>query len=126
MIPTTLGEHIRKVRKERKLSQPQVAKILKVSDETILSWEKNNTEPTPKDASKVIKFIGYFPFEWENETLYTKVKYARMVAGHTLKEMGKEIEVDVSTLYKILANKSKPRAETMEQILRYYTKHLNP
>jgi len=48
-----LGDYLRKARLERKLSQPKVAKIFKVSDETILSWEKNNTEPIPKDVSKI-------------------------------------------------------------------------
>lgn len=124
MNPTTLGNHLRKVRIQRKLSQPQVAKIINVSDETILSWEKNNTEPTPKDASQIIKFLGYFPFEWEHEPLQIKVKFARMVAGHTLKQMGKEIQTDSSTLYKILIDKSIPKNETLQKIQKYINQYL--
>lgn len=123
MKQTTLGDHLRKVRIQRKLSQPQVAKMINVSDETILSWEKNNTEPTPKDASKIIKFLGYFPFEWENESLSTKVRYARMVSGQTLRQMGKDIVVDASTMYKIFKNTSTPKMGTMKKITGYIQKY---
>lgn len=121
----TLGEHLRKVRIQRKLSQSQVAKIIGVSTNTITFWEKNRNHPTEKFASKIIKFLGYFPFEWEHENLQTQVKYARMVSGHTLKHMGKEIGVDSSTIYKIFNGKSKPQDETLEKIQKYVLSHLD-
>ena len=120
-----MGDYLRKARLERKLSQPKVAKILKVSDETILSWEKNNTEPTPKDASKIIKFIGYFPFEWEYENLHVKVKYARMISGHNLEDMAKKIGCDPSALSRKRLTNGKTQSHTLKKIDNYLLKYLS-
>ncbi|MBL7789348.1 MAG: helix-turn-helix transcriptional regulator [Chitinophagales bacterium] len=115
---------MRKARLERKLSQPQVAKILNVVADTVTLWELNRNEPTEKYASKIIKFIGYFPFEWEHENLQTQVNYARMVSGQTLRQMGKEIGVDSSTMYKIFSDKSEPKGETLVKIRSYIIMNL--
>jgi DNA-binding XRE family transcriptional regulator len=120
----TLGDHLRKTRLDRNLSQPKVAKILNVSDETILSWEKNKTKPSPKDASKIIQFLGYFPFKWEHECLFTNVNYARMIAGHTLKEMANEIGCDPTTLSKHRLSNMLSKGETIEKIEKYLRNNL--
>lgn len=121
----TLGDHLRKVRIERKLSQPQVARILGVDTETIFYWEKNRNSPTPKWSRKIIEFLGYFPFDWKDQELKTQVNYARMVSGHNLKQMGQEIGIDESTIYKILEGKSQPRPETLKNIYAYIIDYLS-
>lgn len=122
--PQTLGEHLRKARMQRELSQPQVARLLGTDAETILNWEKNRNTPTPKWAKKIIEFLDYFPFDWKDEDLQIKVNFARMVAGHSQREMGREIQVDESTIYKILLGKSTPQPATIEKIQNYIHRNL--
>jgi len=68
--PKTLGDYLKKARLERKLSQPKVAKIFGVVTDSVTYWETNHHQPTIKEASRIIKFLGYFPFETENVNLY--------------------------------------------------------
>jgi transcriptional regulator with XRE-family HTH domain len=58
----TLGDHLRKVRLDRGLSQSNVARILKVTTETVTRWELNRNQPTVKFVKAVIEFLGYVPF----------------------------------------------------------------
>lgn len=121
----TLGDHLRKKRLDRNKSQPQVAYELKVDVESILAWEHNKNTPTPKYASRVIKFIGYFPFDCSNESLKRLVLYARMVAGHSLKQMASEVGLDSSTISGICSDKSRNSMNNLVKIKNYINSYLN-
>ena len=54
----TLRDHLRKVRLDLGLSQPDVAKIVNVTGATITGWELNRNQPTAKFANAVIDFLG--------------------------------------------------------------------
>ena len=41
----TLGNRIKKLREDEKMTQLELAKCLFVSDKTISKWEKDNSEP---------------------------------------------------------------------------------
>jgi ribosome-binding protein aMBF1 (putative translation factor) len=49
----TLGERIKKWRLERGLFQRDLAKIIGVSEMTIVNWEKRRTKPTEKNIEKL-------------------------------------------------------------------------
>lgn len=55
----TLGDHIRKTRLNRDLSQPRVAKIIGVSADTICTWELNRHKPQTRYYDLIYNFIGY-------------------------------------------------------------------
>ncbi|MHB1140151.1 MAG: helix-turn-helix transcriptional regulator [Sulfuricaulis sp.] len=59
--PRTLGEHLKRCRLARKLSQKQVAKLLGVSPFTVLNWEKNRTTPPTRTIPTILRFLGYNP-----------------------------------------------------------------
>ena len=59
--PQTLGEHLRRVRIDRKMTNVQVAHILGVAYQTVEKWEHNRTLIGPTSRPKVIAFIGYDP-----------------------------------------------------------------
>ena len=42
--PVTLGDHLKKARRERGLLQREVAKALRVDSMSLVNWEKNRTE----------------------------------------------------------------------------------
>jgi len=54
----TQGQRIKNLRKDRKLTQVQVAKALGVSDVTIGYWERDLNEPGGKSLSNLAAFFG--------------------------------------------------------------------
>lgn len=103
---------MRTVRLDRKLTQSKIAKIIGVTTNTITYSELNRNKPTVKYASKIIKLIGYFPFEWKDKPLPIQMKYARMMSGHTVKE----INCECSSLMRVERGTSMPSAKTKEKI----------
>ncbi len=59
--PKTLGEHLRRVRIDRKMTNVQVAHSLRVAYQTVEKWEHNRKIIGPKSRPKVVAFIGYDP-----------------------------------------------------------------
>lgn len=97
----TLGDHLRKVRLDRGLSQPEVARILDVHSDTISHWEWNEHEPTVQYASRIIALLGYFPFSFETAPLEKQLYYARLITGKLQIEVAKEIGCDHTGLCRI-------------------------
>ena len=59
--PRTLGEHLRRARIDRKMTNVEVAHILGVAYQTVEKWEHNRTLIGPMSRPKVVAFIGYDP-----------------------------------------------------------------
>ena len=53
-----LGETIRELRVERKLSQPQLAALLNVSNGIISGWENNLYEPKASNIKKICQIFA--------------------------------------------------------------------
>lgn len=92
----TYGDHIRKKRLDLNLSQPQVAKIICVTTDTITNWELNRVTPTISQIPKIISFLGYSPILHQNSV----VNY-RIQNGLTQKELARILKIDQTTLIKI-------------------------
>lgn len=108
----TYGDHIRKKRLDLDLSQPQVAKIIKVDKNSITQWELNHTKPQTKQIPKIISFLGYSPKLEQN-----KIKRYRIERGITQKEMAKILDIDPTTLARVEGGESKRmNKETQEKI----------
>ena len=52
-----IGQTIRDLRKQRKISQTELAKILQVSQQTVTAWETGNAEPS---SSAISSLADYF------------------------------------------------------------------
>lgn len=52
-----IGERISELRKSNKLSQQQLANILKTTNSSICDWERGRTEPS---LATVVKIADYF------------------------------------------------------------------
>ena len=111
----SLGDHLRKVRLDRGLTQPQVAELLQVTTDTVTYWETNRNHPTPKYAKAIIAFLGYLPFT-ESPTLGKRFYHARLMAGKTQEEVAKMTGCDESNLRLIELERRKPRGQTMRKI----------
>jgi len=88
--PTSLGEHLRKVRLERRLFQKDLGKRFGVHTESVKNWETGITVPTIHVIPKIIEFLGYDPKPLPS-TLSGQIAYARRRLGYTQNELAKEI-----------------------------------
>lgn len=108
----TYGDHLRKKRLDLNLSQPEVAKILNVTTDTITNWELNRNIPELSHIPKIISFLGYSPEITENP-----VKAYRINHGLTQKELAIILDIDPTTLAKIENGRVvKMKNRTREQI----------
>ena len=115
----TLGDHLRKVRLDRGLSQPNVADVLKVSTDMVTCWELNRNQPTAKFAKVIIDFLGYLPFKSDGHSFGKKLYFARLITGKTQKLIAKELGCDESNLRHIELNRRTPHGKTKEKIQVY-------
>ena len=76
----TIGERLLKLRKERNLSQEDLANVLDVSRQTISKWETDQSTP---DFDKIIPLCNYF--EITSDELLTGVKETREQADDNFK-----------------------------------------
>jgi len=115
----TLGDHLRKVRIDRGLSQPQVAKMLKVTTESVTGWELNRYVPQARFAKRIIHFLGYFPFHTSELTTGRELFLARLILGHSQEQAAKQTGCDESNLRQIELNERKPQPKTLKLIMGY-------
>lgn len=115
----TLGDHLRAVRIDRGLSQPNVAKILKVRPDTVNGWELNRHEPPARLAKRIIHFLEYLPFNEDFLPIGRKLYFARLVSGKTQSQVAKLIGCDTSNLRYIELDQRQPQSKTRKKILDY-------
>ena len=84
-LPTTIGDHIRLHRSERKLLQRQLADEIGVAAATIGNWENNKSEPPIALMPAVIAFLGYDPMP-EPTSLADRMRAYRVRTGLSIKE----------------------------------------
>ena len=92
----TYGDHLRKKRLDLNLSQPQVAKIINVTTDSITNWELNRNEPNLNQIPKIISFLEYTPIINENP-----IKKYRLEKGLSQKELAEILKIDPTTLSRI-------------------------
>jgi transcriptional regulator with XRE-family HTH domain len=72
----TLGDHLRKRRLDLSLRQKDVSEKLGVAEATVWYWEKNLTSPSLRYIPKIIKFLGYEPYDTMDKTLGQGMTFA--------------------------------------------------
>jgi transcriptional regulator with XRE-family HTH domain len=94
---STLGEHIKARRLALKLLQREAAAMLGVTTETVLHWEKGQTEPPASAYPAILAFLGYDPFP-EPRTVGERLKAKRRVLGLSIEKAALVLGVDPGTL----------------------------
>jgi len=92
----TYGDHLRQKRLDLNLSQPQVAKLINVTTDSITNWELNRNTPELSYFPRIISFLGYTP-----DINLNPIKKFRIEKGLTQKELAKTLNIDPTTLSKI-------------------------
>jgi len=114
--PITFGDHIRKKRMEIKLLQRQVALLIGVTEDCITLWEKNHSIPQIKYYPRIIEFLGYCPFEIDESTFSGRLKSYRLKNGLSNKKLGKNLNVNGSTILAWEGNRSIPNQQHLQNI----------
>jgi len=94
--PQTLGEHIKRKRTQKGLTQAQAASLMGVDAFTVLNWEKGKTEPPIQTIPAILQFLGYDPFP-KPKTFSERMFALRRVKGWTIKEAAEQLSVDEGT-----------------------------
>ena len=101
----TIGDHIRAARLDRNLFQRDVAKAIGVSESTLLDWEKHHHEPEIWHYPKIMKFLGYCPYQCVTTLGDFVLTYRIYRLGWSQEEMAKAIGIDPATLSRIEENR---------------------
>jgi transcriptional regulator with XRE-family HTH domain len=94
--PQTLGEHLKRCRLQRELSQSELARTLGVDASTILNWEKGYARPPVKAMPGILGFLRYDPSP-EPKSLPELLMAKRRTQGWSIREAGQKLGVDPGT-----------------------------
>jgi transcriptional regulator with XRE-family HTH domain len=119
-FPITVGEHIRKKRMDLGLLQREVAEIIGVTESSIWNWE-HGTEPELQYNPRIIKFLGYIPFDCPNDTVGRLAWYKR-TNGLTLIELGQQMQRHPDQLQEWLSGTRFPFRKSRDRIERFLEK----
>jgi transcriptional regulator with XRE-family HTH domain len=111
--PSSIGEHIRKKRMDLGLLQADIAKQLRVSDETINNWENGHRVPQINFYPRIFLFLGYNPVVLDENTIAGKIFAYRCRFGLSYRSFGKQLGVDASTVRGWEHGKCQPKNEIL-------------
>ncbi|MPZ31997.1 MAG: helix-turn-helix domain-containing protein [Rhodospirillales bacterium] len=117
--PKTLGEHLKKRRKELGLFQREAAARLGVVKETYANWEKGKTEPVAYQFRPVVAFLEYDPSPAPT-TLAERLEAKRRATGMRFSQVAKRLGWDEGTLTRYLNGTWRmpaDRARALEELL---------
>jgi DNA-binding XRE family transcriptional regulator len=88
--PKTLGEHLKKRRKELGLLQREAAEQMGVSTATVVNWEKSKAKPVAAQFRPVVAFLGYDPAP-EPQTLSERLEAKQRRLGVSLAQVARHL-----------------------------------
>jgi len=115
-----LGDHLRKRRLDLKLLQKEVAQTFGVNKASIFNWENNRISPSFYFIPKIIKFLGYYPYDTKAKTLGEKIKTYRKFLGLSQKKLANLLGIDVSTIGHWERGKNRPQKRHLEKLNTFF------
>lgn len=96
----TIGDEFKQTRLDRKLTQIEVAKQLKMNKNFVTELENNKRKITSYSLHKTYLFLGYIPksLKINTTTLQGKLFIYRIKNNLTYSKLAKEIKLDKNTL----------------------------
>jgi transcriptional regulator with XRE-family HTH domain len=117
--PRTLGEHLKRRRKELRLLQREAAKRLGIDHFTYINWEKGHTHPYATSYPAIIAFLGYDPSD-PATALADRVRAKRRQLGVTFSQVAQYLGWDEGSLTRYLNGDwpfPRPRRAQLEALL---------
>ena len=102
------------------LLQREVAKKIGTSEASIHNWERGHTTPSLNFITKILKFLGYVPFEMPAGSPGERIKTYRRVLGLTQKALAKQLKIDPTTLARWEKGKGRLSKELLEGLNQFF------
>jgi transcriptional regulator with XRE-family HTH domain len=99
--PQTIGQHLKKRRRELGLLQRGASERMGVSVETVANWENGKTEPVAAQFQPVVVFLGYDPTP-EPKTLAERLAAKQRRLGTSLAQIARHLGWDPGSLRRYL------------------------
>ena len=99
--PQTLGQHLKKRRRELGLLQREVAEQMGIWTETYANWENGKSEPVAAQFRPVVEFLGYDPTP-AARTVAERLQAKRRELGVTFSQVARYLGWDEGTLTRYL------------------------
>lgn len=115
-----MGDHLRKRRLDLKLLQKEVAQTIGVNVTSIFNWENNRASPSIYSIPKIIKFLGYSPYDTKAKTIGEKIKTYRFIFGFSQKQLAILLDIDVSTIGHWERGRNKPLKRHLKKLATFY------
>ena len=117
--PGTLGEHIRKARIDRGLTQSNAVAFLCVSVATLHNWETGKTTPPVKYWPAIMEFLGYCPYQ-RARSIGDQLRLHRMHRGLTIEAFAKMLGVDPGSIAYWETGKRRPDTQSRKMIENFF------
>ena len=117
--PQSLGEHLKKRRRELGLLQREAAEQMGIGTDTYANWEKGKTEPVASQFRPVVAFLGYDPTPAPS-SLPARLQAKRRTLGVTFSQVARYLGWNTGTLGRYLSGRWRmppERAEVLETFL---------
>ena len=101
------------------------AQKISIGESTIYNWENNLSIPAIKYIPKIIKFLGYVPFDTSAKTTGEKIVTYRRLLGLNQKKLAHRLGIDPSTLGKWERNKRQPPESVLKDITALFTSYFS-
>lgn len=95
--PQTLGDHLKRYRRDRGQLQREAAVEIGVNIWTYMGWETDGVMPSVAHMPCVVEYLGYDPLE-KAETFGAWLRAARRRHGMTRAELARRLGVNPSTV----------------------------
>ncbi len=105
---------------ELRLSQLEVARILRVTESTVNNWETGRCQPTLRVIPKIIEFIVYRVDMESSESLGGKIGRYRKINGLSLKALAGRLGVDIDTVRGWERNEHNPKEELRKRLSSFF------
>ena len=115
--PQTIGEHIRKKRLDNRQTQLEVATQIGIKENTLTTWEVGRYVPQVHHYPAIIRYLGYYPFIHETDSIAGKLLQVRYSYGWSCKEFGDVVEADTATVRRWELYKSSVHVRVHNKIL---------
>jgi DNA-binding transcriptional regulator YiaG len=110
----TIGDHIKTYRLTHNILIKDIIPTLGVDRETLRGWEQGLFHPLLRHYPRIIKLLGYIPFETDETTLAGKIKKYRYINGLTQRQFANLINADIVTVWKWEKRNITPLPETQK------------
>ena len=102
---------------DRGLIQKDMARLIRVSKDTVTNWEKNRSSPNLRALPSVLQFLGSDPRK-ADESIGGQLVQARQAHGLSQRKLAQFLRVDASTLSKWGLGTGEPQGLYLERVRR--------